>query len=186
MKTKRLQYRVRGFTLIEIMVVVAIMAVILATGIPAIYRMNKREGMRQAVKEIDDACRNARMQAIFSGTPVDVIFHPLEKRFEVSGAGGASRSDSGPRFDNNGELIVEKPPPAPSEGLAGQFSDDITIEMLDINLQEFNQSEWARVRFYPNGTSDELNLILFSDKGERRRIRLEVTTGLMTSSEKLQ
>lgn len=39
----------RAFTLIEIMVVVAIMGLILATGIPSIYRIWNREGMRQAV-----------------------------------------------------------------------------------------------------------------------------------------
>lgn len=179
------QYRVRAFTLIEIMVVVAIMAVILATGIPAIYRMNKREGMRQAVNDISEVCKNARARAIFSSAPVDVMFHPLEKRFEVSGV-VSSGGDNGPRFDESGELIVEKPPPAPSSGLTGQFSDDITIEMLDINLQEFNQSEWARVRFYPNGTCDELTLILRSDKNEWKKITLEVTTGILSATEKLQ
>jgi hypothetical protein len=52
--------------------------------------------------------------------------------------------------------------------------------MLDINKwkHDFRDDELARVRFFPNGTSDELTLILSSDHGEQRGIVLEVTTGL--------
>jgi hypothetical protein len=34
------------------------------------------------------------------------------------------------------------------------------------------------VRFFPNGTCDEMTLVLRSDKNEWRTISLEVTTGL--------
>jgi hypothetical protein len=49
---------------------------------------------------------------------------------------------------------------------------------LDINLSEYRESEWARVRFFPNGTSDEMTLVLRSEKNEWRKVSLEVTTGL--------
>jgi hypothetical protein len=54
--------------------------------------------------------------------------------------------------------------------------------MLDINKlrHDFLNDESARVRFLPNGTCDELTLILLSDRGERREIMLEITTGLAT------
>jgi len=42
---------------------------------------------------------------------------------------------------------------------------------------EFNDVDSARVRFYPNGTSDEMRLILF-DGRDRMGIELEITTGL--------
>src|SRR4029453_18387464 len=60
----------RAFTLIEIMIVVAIMGIILATGSPSIYRIWKKEGMRQAVSDVVEVCSNARARAIFSGTQV--------------------------------------------------------------------------------------------------------------------
>ena len=34
------------------------------------------------------------------------------------------------------------------------------------------------MRFYPNGTSDEMSVVLLSDQNERRNIWLEVVTGL--------
>jgi prepilin-type N-terminal cleavage/methylation domain-containing protein len=159
-----------AFTLIEIMVVVAIMGVILTIGIPPIYHMTKREGMRKAVSEIWEVCNNARAQAIFRGSPVEVVFHPTERRFEI-GSSSAPPPQDGPDF------IAQKPAQQSGSGQAGQFPEDIIIEMLDINLLEYRDSDMARVRFFPNGTSDELTLILRSSRNEWRMISLEVTTG---------
>jgi prepilin-type N-terminal cleavage/methylation domain-containing protein len=162
-----------AFTLIEIMVVVGIMGLILAAfGIPAIYSIAKKEGMRRAVCDLTEVLGNARAQAILRGTQVEVKFYPLERRFEVSAAaapvGGAP---------DTGEA---KPPPniAPGTGLSGIIPEDVNLEMLDVNLSEYNQSEWTRVRFFPNGTSDELTVIYRSSKNEYRKITLEPTTGL--------
>jgi len=164
---------VSAFTLIEIMVVVAIMGIILATGIPSIYRIWKKEGMRQAISDVWDVCNNARAKAIFSGSQVEVVFYPLERRFEIGG-GGASTS---PSPEGNIEH-VERPVPSGGAGLSGQLPEDIIIDMLDVNLSEYRESEFVRVRFFPNGTSDEMTLILRSSKNEQRGISLEVTTGI--------
>ena len=41
--------------------------------------------------------------------------------------------------------------------------------------------EMARVRFFPNGTCDEMTIVLHSpDNGEWHKIALEVTTSLAT------
>ena len=100
-----------------------------------------------------------------------MVFHPLERRFEVAGSAAAPS-------ENPDYVLADAPPAAAIPGLNGVIPEDVTIEMLDINLLEYNQSEYARVRFYPNGTCDELTLVLRSDQGEWRKITLEVTTGL--------
>jgi len=58
----------------------------------------------------------------------------------------------------------------------------VEFAMLDINLQDFGASKWARVFFYPDGTSDEMTVVLLS-QGERRKITLEFSTGLTTVSD---
>ena len=55
--------------------------------------------------------------------------------------------------------------------------DGIQIEGIRLNFLDYTEDEIVRVRFYPNGTSDEFSLFLLSDKGERRQIFLEVVTG---------
>jgi Tfp pilus assembly protein FimT len=152
------------------MVVVGIMAIIVAMGVPSILKVLRKEGMRKATSDVVDVCNHARAQAILHGSPVDVIFHPLEGRLEV---GGGSRA-AGVAPEDGAEAR-----PAPQESSSSaQIPEDITIEMLDINLSEYKDSEWARVRFYPNGTSDEMTLILRSPKNEWKKVTLEVTTGL--------
>jgi prepilin-type N-terminal cleavage/methylation domain-containing protein len=152
----------RAFTLIEIMVVVSILGVILTMGAPPFFRILQKEGMRKAVSELQDVCSNARAQAIMKGSTAEIVFHPVEGRFEAVGV----------------ESGTPLPSPTSGSGRAGRLPDGFKIEMLDINFLEYCESEVARVRFFPNGTSDEMTLILRSDNNERRAITLEVTTGL--------
>jgi hypothetical protein len=53
----------------------------------------------------------------------------------------------------------------------------VVIEGLGINNFDYTDSDEARVRFFANGTSDEMTLVL-SSGGEYRKITLEVTTAL--------
>lgn len=157
----------RGFTLIEIMVVVSIIGLIVAVGVPTLYAVFKREGMSKVTEDLKEVCSNARARAIMGGTETALIFHPLEKRFEVEG--GAASPNGVQRAAS-----------------AGQIPESINIEMLDVNLLEYRESEFVRVRFFPNGTSDELTLILHSDKDEWRKFTLEVTTGLCAVADRMQ
>ena len=56
----------RGFTLIEVMMVVAIIGLTLTMGLPAFLRVLKREGMRKAEYEMVEACTEARRAAIMN------------------------------------------------------------------------------------------------------------------------
>jgi prepilin-type N-terminal cleavage/methylation domain-containing protein len=170
--------RCRAFTLIEIMIVVAIMGIVMAMSVPIVYKLWRKAPMRQAVKDIVEVCSNARARAIMQGQVTEVVIHPRQNRLELVGAGSPPPAASG----SAGEPAGEAPPSAPAatrSGLSAQLSSDVIIETLDINMSgvEFNDVESARVRFYPNGVSDEMKMILF-DGRDRMGIELEITTGL--------
>lgn len=142
----------RAFTLVEILVVAAIIGLIMAAGVPTFYRALKKEGFRKTVSDIQEVCESARRQAILQSRMTEVVFRPLDGTCSVVGAKVSRSAHVGTAY----------------------------IEMLDINLQEFREAEEARARFYPNGTSDEVTLILRSDANEWRRISVELTTGIVS------
>lgn len=161
-----------GFTLIEIMLVVGIFAIVMTMGLPAIYRMHQKEDLRKAVSDIVEVCSNARAQAILRGTIVELTIRPQERLLTV--AGGAGSRSAGPTEAALETAFV----PAPRSGLAAHISDRLALEMVDVNFVEYKDEEEARVRFHPNGTCDELTIVLRSEKNEFRKISLEVTTSL--------
>jgi prepilin-type N-terminal cleavage/methylation domain-containing protein len=172
--TRNTHQRPRAFTLIEIMIVVAIMGIVMAMSVPIVYKLWRKAPMRQAVKDIVEVCSHARARAIMQGQVTEVIFHPRQNRLELAGAGSPPPAASGPA----GEVPLSAPAAAGS-GLSAQLSNEVIIETLDINMSgvEFNDAESVRVRFYPNGVSDEMKMILF-DGRDRMGIELEITTGL--------
>jgi prepilin-type N-terminal cleavage/methylation domain-containing protein len=173
----------RAFTLIEIMIVVAIMGIVLTMGVPIVYKVWHKAPMSQAVSDLIEVCSHARALAILQGKEVDVVFHPREGRFEVGSSPvtvSTQKSASSGQQPPAAAIFPTSSAPAPGSGLSARLSEKVLIEMMDINKlpHEFRDDDLARVRFFPNGTCDELTLILVSDQNERREITLEITTGL--------
>lgn len=169
------RHRFSAFTLIEIMVVVAIMAIVMLMSIPFVRSGLRKGALSEAMRELEEVCANARRKAILQGSMAEIVFHPKERTFQV--AGGGPNSGSGEAVSPDATTA-----PQPHSGESGRISDDLIIEMLDVNLTEYKDSDEARVRFYPNGTADELTVIIRSpgEKNEIFKMAIEATTGLPT------
>jgi prepilin-type N-terminal cleavage/methylation domain-containing protein len=162
----------RAFTLIELMIVIAIMAIVMTMSAPAIYHIWHKESLRKSVADIVEACSHARSLAIMRGSMAELVFHAQDGSFEVAGA-----APSHPDADPTAPMQVSAP--GPNSGLSGKFPESVGIAVLKINGVNCMDAEHASVRFYPNGTCDELRLILLQPQdGEMRGIYLEITTSL--------
>ena len=152
------------------MIVVGIMGLLLTIGVPLLYKVWHRAPINQATADLFEVLSNARARAILQGKEVDFIFHPREGKFEIEGGGG-NAAGSG-QVQVGGVRGV-------GNGAFGVLPESVVIRMLDINKlrHDFLADEVAHVRFYPNGTSDELTLILQSG-ADQRGVTLEITTGL--------
>ncbi len=163
-----------GFTLIEIMIVVAIMGIVMTMSVPIVYKTLRKAPLRKAVSDVVEVCSHARARAIMQGVMTEVDIYPKENRLGLGG--GASSPRPGGAASAAPGISA---PTASGSGLSAQLSDRVIIETLDINMSgvEYNDAEIARIHFYPNGISDEMRMILF-DGRDRVGIELEITTGL--------
>jgi prepilin-type N-terminal cleavage/methylation domain-containing protein len=192
----------RAFTLIELMVVIAIMAIVMTIAVPFMHMaLDNHKGMNGAVRDVQEACATAREWAIMQQKTQELRVRPHDGLFEV----GASSDGSSDRLSspdlNGGEWRMAdrlsspdlhggewrmqdhaSSRPTASKGggnLSVRLPDGVRIEGLGINGADWTDDEVARVQFYPNGTCDEMSVVLFKQEGnERRNIWLEVATGL--------
>ena len=141
------------------MIVVAIIGLMAAIGLPSIITAMQKKGMRKALSDITQVCQTARANAIIHNQTESVIFHPQERSFSAEG-GAAARSG-----------LVS----------SSELPDGVQFAMLDINHKDFGATD-GRVFFYPDGTSDEMTIVL-ADRGDMRKMTLEFATGLMTVSD---
>jgi prepilin-type N-terminal cleavage/methylation domain-containing protein len=147
---KTQSHQARAFTLIEIMMVVAIIGLTLTMGFPSFQRAFRREGMGKVVRDLVQACQEARRAAIMDNQPTDLVFRPLDHTFSVPGKFGPAT-----------------------------IPNDITIDILGVNFIQMERADEARVHFSPRGTSDEFTIVLRGADGSARKIYLDTVTALV-------
>lgn len=193
----------RGFTTIELMFAIAIGALLMLTTIPAVRAMQKPPLVR-GVNDFVEACRQARAQAILGNRAMQVVIHnggsaigvepapvldPTAMAFAQSPAATPSGGEPAVAFlsDLGSGNSVEAPASTSMNSFAPKafsaaFADGVAFERLIVNLRDQMQEETAQIRFYPNGTCDQLDAILAFERRELQHLTLEVITGQATVS----
>ena len=140
----------RAFTLIEIMIVVALIGLMASLALPPMLKMLDKGGIRKAVSNVTTLLGDARAAAILKGQPVSVSFHPADNRLDSS------------------------------LGKSVTLPEGVAMEAIGINLRDFSEVEESKIWFFPNGTCDELTLVLHSGQ-DWRKITLEFSTSLASA-----
>ena len=169
-----------GFTLIEVMMVVGIVGMVLVMGMPAFIQAVRRDPLRQAVSDLEEACTRARASAILAGSPMELVIR----------AEGGQLSIVPSRDDNAGQAAADQQAGAAAEPatdkaasqaprFSARLNENVAVTLLYVNLKDQMQAEETRVHFYPNGTSDEFTMIVQAGNGVRK-VSLECVTALAT------
>ena len=77
--------RARGFTLIEITLVMVIAGLLFAIALPNMGALSDSLAYRGAVRDVMSAAQSARRQSARTGQPVDLVIYPERKRIGVGG-----------------------------------------------------------------------------------------------------
>jgi Tfp pilus assembly protein FimT len=157
------------------MIVVAVIAVAFAIAAPSFARIARKDPMRQAVSDVVEALGQARAQAILRGVPVEFVLSgegemrvvPARERERKPQTGSPTVAE-----ENEPREITQ------SRLFTARLDEDIAVTLLEVNFRSQMEATAARVRFHPNGTSDDFTVVL--EKGmEMRRIWLDPITALV-------
>jgi len=73
----------RGFTLLEMIIVVVIVVIMTLIAIPLVNKVVSNFKLRGAVAEVTGAIQSTRYQAIFQGCPYQIVFTAAAKTYQV-------------------------------------------------------------------------------------------------------
>jgi prepilin-type N-terminal cleavage/methylation domain-containing protein len=82
---ERMNQNSKGFTLTELMMVVAIMGILGLTGVVSVTKVLPGYQLQKAAREMVSNFRKARSMAIKFNRPVSVVFYMSENRYTVDG-----------------------------------------------------------------------------------------------------
>jgi prepilin-type N-terminal cleavage/methylation domain-containing protein len=164
-----------GFTLIEVMIVIAIVAMVVTAGIPMMWKAMAKDQLGKAVHDVIEGCKLARDRAILHNRPYDFVIRVQgETQVDMNVEAAKIKDPSGLAFAGSDQPLREP------GSLMGEFpramGDEVKVTLLDVNFVDHMGAAEAHVRFYPNGTSDEFTIIMERD-GVQRHVRADIIAG---------
>lgn len=189
-----------GFSLMELLLVLAIMAIIAAMILPQLFGVQGRQSLRNAADQLNGAMVDARQQAMVSGQTMYMLFQfdsgmyavvpePIDQettaQFEqvtsaLSQAANLSRltgnEDTTSRIDLPGVDRL----PAGVQILTGQAGE---AQAENAATVQADISGLPYVAFAPDGTTDDAILQLVSEEQDQITVQLRGLTGAIRIGE---
>ena len=175
-----------GFTLFEMIVVLAVMAGALAMSWPAMARMYAHHRIRQSADLVQVRLMSARVHAVDTGLTYQFRFEPGGQRFIVvpfeldpSVAGGGQQTV----MKHSGRLPAAVHFDGNSSGNSGgqQVPDELLAGLPD--LENYTGVSWSPpILFFTDGTAMPVELKLRDTKNQAMRIAVRAMTGGVTIS----
>ncbi|MFO1496983.1 MAG: prepilin-type N-terminal cleavage/methylation domain-containing protein [Verrucomicrobiota bacterium] len=123
----------RAFTLIELMIVISIVAIIVAVGVPSFVRGLRKEGLRKAVSDVVEGCSHARAQAILRGAPTELVIRADPGQITVR-QGRVRNEDGGEAATPPSTPTTKTARPMPA--FKADLADDIAVKLLFVNFKD--------------------------------------------------
>jgi general secretion pathway protein H len=156
----------RGFTLIEVMVVLILISLSMLLVTPSLSRFSKTVELKGAAKKISAILRYYRSEAVNQGRVYQVLFDPdlrevrvqsIEEKDEDEGAEGAKDNSSQKRYT---------------------LPKGVDIKEVKADSPQY-PSDYSVIEFYPNGGSNGGTILLDSQDRKGYRIKIDFLTGVV-------
>lgn len=178
----QLRIRCAGMTLMELLLVVAIMVVVTAVAAPTVQQTLANQSLKKSADRVRVAMGQARVKAIKNGEEYAVFFSPGGSFFNVA----PFRS-----FEQQGALAGQREQEL-SQGLTTSYEDDLlprgvvfvaaeaAIDSRGADILSTTGSRGALepIFFYPDGTSQDAIITLQNQKQATIEVHLRGLTGI--------
>ena len=181
----------RGYTLLEVLLVLAILVVVFAAAVPALLGVLQRQRLQAAAEQVRVEWTRAHVKAMKTGR-IQVFRYELGgdkytvqpwmatddaiAPAQTNSFAPSEEEKASPRLDTAGEITLP-------EGIKFIIGDAqlesrslrIEQQILDANRYE---TEWSRpILFYPDGSSSDAFLIVANEKEVGLQVELRGMTG---------
>ena len=179
MRCTKAHDRCRGYTLLEMLLVLAIMVLLGAIVLPAISQPLGKSELRDAAKQVRTQLARARLEAIESGHVYQFRFQPGRRTFEVAvkSSFGVDDESDPQRSDNDQPLRGELP-----SGVC--FHDQQAAKRPEdsgVDFEGTGSANWSEpILFYPNGRTTSARIWLASGRDYYLDVMLRGVTGSAT------
>ena|SRR5687768_13309044 len=149
----------RGFSLIELMVVLLLIAVLIAMIIPAMHGTYEDALLRSTARRLVDVCNLANSRAVTFNQVFCVRLNTKEGKYLV---------------EPQRKTVASVKQFAPFEGV---FDQRVSVELRRPQVEsEDNENQRDQITFYPDGTADARELLLRDRQGFRLALRINPIT----------
>jgi len=149
----------RGFSLIEMVVVLVLLSLAVALVAPSLSRFSRSVGLKAAAKKVSGLLRYYRSEAVNKGQVYQVLFDPELRELKVK------------PMESTEEKGEDKPPQK-------IYSLPQGIRMKEIKVESPQYpSDIPSIEFYPNGGSNGGTILLDSEDRKGYRIKIHFLTG---------
>ncbi len=188
---RRLRAGAAAFTLVELMMVLAILAIVLGVALPVMVGTVRKAPLRQALNDLDEGFLKARMLAILSGQPAELVIRAADGTLlvrpvsETAPVEPEALQEPGAAVPAPpaGETPSDTPPREELPRFSARLHESLAFRQLTVNLRDMMDEPEAVIRFQPNGTCDAFTAVLTAETGEERLLQLEITTGRLRLQE---
>ena len=196
----------RAFTILELLIVLAILAILVGMSQPSVERYLVENRLRESVRHLRQVVGGARAKAIETGLVYQFRYEPGGRRYIVlpqelpetsSAAGVAQVSASGKQVKTptgSGELdescFFAVPntltTTQPGQIVVERLSQEV-LALLETTSFGLNDVTWSTaVRFYPDGTADDASLEVENKNKLTMNFTVRGLTGVVYTGEVLR
>jgi len=188
----------RAFTLIEIMLVLAIMVVLAAVAAPALRGVMQDAALKNAADTVRIHWTKAHVKAMKTGRIQVFRFEQNGSRFTVQpwaaaddeveaapavqGFGTAEEETASPRLDESSAVTL----PEGTQFAAGAAALEGRAQSIEKDIKDANkfEADWSQpILFYPDGSSSDAWVIVAGEREVAIRVELRGMTGTTTIGE---